>query len=188
MAILKVAQMGHPVLRQVAAAIHTDHILSDPVQALIADMRDTSLAQIREVMEINVYANKRLLDWLAGRDAPPQQVVLVSSGAGIKGNRGWGAYALAKATLNMLAQLYAAEMTSTHVCALAPGLIDTAMQVTLREKDPKQFPSLERLHGAQGTDAMPEPRVAAEKIAAFVPHLTSKPSGAFVDIRDAPPT
>ena len=41
MAILKVAQMGHPVLRQVAAAIHTDHILSDPVQSLIADMQDT---------------------------------------------------------------------------------------------------------------------------------------------------
>jgi len=41
LAILKVAQMGHPVLRQIAAAIHTDHILSDPVQALIADMQDT---------------------------------------------------------------------------------------------------------------------------------------------------
>ena len=41
MAILKVAQMGHPVLRQAAAAIHTDHILSDPVQALVADMQDT---------------------------------------------------------------------------------------------------------------------------------------------------
>ena len=41
MAILKVAQMGHPVLRQIALAIHPEHITADPVQALIQDMLDT---------------------------------------------------------------------------------------------------------------------------------------------------
>lgn len=41
MAILKVAQMGHPVLRLVAAPIPPDLITSDAVQGLITDMRDT---------------------------------------------------------------------------------------------------------------------------------------------------
>ncbi|MED5370968.1 MAG: peptide deformylase [Myxococcota bacterium] len=41
MSILKVAQLGHPVLRQVAAPIPPEQILSEPVQRLIEDMSHT---------------------------------------------------------------------------------------------------------------------------------------------------
>ncbi|MCB9741348.1 MAG: peptide deformylase [Alphaproteobacteria bacterium] len=41
MAILKVATLGHPVLRRVAEEIPPEQILSAPVQRLIADMRQT---------------------------------------------------------------------------------------------------------------------------------------------------
>jgi peptide deformylase len=41
LAILKVAQMGHPVLRRVADPIDPEHILSPGVQGLIQDMLDT---------------------------------------------------------------------------------------------------------------------------------------------------
>lgn len=41
MAILKIAQLGHPVLRQVSSPIDPEHISSPPVQALIQDMLDT---------------------------------------------------------------------------------------------------------------------------------------------------
>ncbi|MAG57153.1 MAG: peptide deformylase [Planctomycetes bacterium] len=41
MAILKVARMGHPVLRRVADAVGPDEIGSDAIQRLIDDMIDT---------------------------------------------------------------------------------------------------------------------------------------------------
>lgn len=41
MAILKIAQMGHPILRVVADPIPVDAITSPPVQQLIADMQQT---------------------------------------------------------------------------------------------------------------------------------------------------
>ncbi|MGE3847453.1 MAG: SDR family NAD(P)-dependent oxidoreductase, partial [Gammaproteobacteria bacterium] len=99
--------------------------LNAGVLGRIANLRDTPLADIAAVMDINVWANKLVLDWLAARARPAADVVLVSSGAGVTGNHGWGAYALSKAALNMLAQLYAHEMPDTHLLALAPGLVDT---------------------------------------------------------------
>ena len=41
MSILKIAQIGHPVLREVAAPISVEDITSEPVQNLINDMTDT---------------------------------------------------------------------------------------------------------------------------------------------------
>lgn len=65
-------------------------------------------------MDINVWANKLIIDDLAARHVAPRRIVLISSGAGVVGNHGWGAYALSKAALNMLAQLYAHELPSTQ--------------------------------------------------------------------------
>ena len=41
MPILKVARMGHPVLRRVADPVPSDHVGSDEIQRLIGDMIDT---------------------------------------------------------------------------------------------------------------------------------------------------
>lgn len=150
----------------------------------IANLRDTPIADIRATMDVNVWANKTLIDWLAARRPPPRQIVALSSGAAVSGNHGWGAYALSKATLNMLVRLYAHELPDTHLVALAPGLVDTAMQDALRQVDAAAFPSVERLQRARGTDAMPTPEVAAERIAACVPSLLDEPSGSFVDLRE----
>ncbi len=150
----------------------------------IAALRETSLDDIRHVMDVNVWANKTLLDALAARAPAPAQIVLISSGAGVRGNFGWGAYALSKATLNMLAQLYAHEFPHSHLCALAPGLVATAMQDTLATKSAEAFPSLARLHSARGTSRMPSPASAAAHIASIVPRLVEHPSGGFVDVRE----
>jgi len=41
MSILKIAQIGHPVLRQISAPVSVEDISSDAIQNLIADMTDT---------------------------------------------------------------------------------------------------------------------------------------------------
>ncbi len=145
------------------------------------------LDALRGVMDVNLWANKVVLDWLAARRPAPGQVVTLSSGAAVRGNFGWGAYALSKAALNMLTQLYAHEMPDSHLVALAPGLVDTAMQDALRAQSAAKFPSLQRLHEAQGTPAMPTPEVAARRLLDLLPRLPEHPSGSFVDVRRAYP-
>jgi NAD(P)-dependent dehydrogenase (short-subunit alcohol dehydrogenase family) len=160
-------------------------VLNAGILGQIRDMTDTTMEDIERIMAINVWANKILMDWLHQRSLEIDQVVMISSGAAVLGNRGWGGYALSKATLNMLARLYAHEFPDTHITALAPGIVDTPMMDHLcDEADAVAFPALERLRAARGTDAMPGPEKAAERLLSALPALTAMPSGSFVDIRE----
>lgn len=164
-------------------------ILNAGILGPIQDMAETSLEQLDQIMQINVWSNKLILDWLIQSGIIIDQIVLISSGAAVNGNRGWGGYALSKATLNMLTQLYAHEFPDTHLSALAPGLIDTAMQDQLcdpEQVDGVRFSSVNRLRAAHGTEAMPNPQQAAEQILQILPRLRQLPSGQFCDIRQMP--
>ncbi len=159
-------------------------ILNAGIIGEIREMTETPLEDIRRVMDINVWANKVILDWLHAWGRPVKQVVLISSGASVLGNKGWGSYALSKSAVNMLARLYSHELTETHVSAVAPGLIDSAMMDYLCvEPDPERFPAMQRIREARGTATMPGPREAADRVLEALPGIREFPSGSFVDIR-----
>lgn len=161
-------------------------ILNAGVLGEIKDLHQTTMGELREIMDINVWSNKVILDWLLDRRVAVDQVVMISSGAAVNGNRGWGGYALSKAALNMLARLYAHEFPDSHLCALAPGLVDTAMQDYLcneQRVDEQLYPTIVNLRTARGTEAMPGPDEAAAMMAALFPRLKQHPSGSFLDIR-----
>jgi len=162
-------------------------ILNAGVLGGIKDLHDTSQAEIKTVMRINVWANKKILDWFLSTGCRVDQVIMISSGAAVHGKRGWGIYALSKATLKMLAELYSQEMPATHFISLAPGMVHTAMQdylVDTEQVNEYHFPSVRAMRDAIGTDSMPEPSVIAARMAALIPELRHQPSGSFVDIRD----
>ncbi|MDN5865642.1 MAG: SDR family NAD(P)-dependent oxidoreductase [Gammaproteobacteria bacterium] len=148
-------------------------------------MPELRIDELHHAMDVNVWANKQILDWFAAH-RPPGQIVLISSGAAVSAGKGWGSYALSKATLNMLVQLYAHDLPDSHLVALAPGLVHTAMQDQIHgEVDTRRFPSVKRLKEARGTAAMPGPREAAQMIAEALPAIRERrTSGDFVDIRD----
>lgn len=178
-----------PALEQLLAGVECLDlaILNAGALGPIRDLAATPVATVEEVMRINVWANKRILDWFLTRPLPVTRIVLISSGAAVTGHRGWGAYALSKATLNMLTQLYAHEFADSQLLALAPGLVDTAMQSVLcdpAQTDAGRFPSLQRLREARGTGAMPDPAAVAARIIDLLPTLADRPSGSFVDVRD----
>ena len=161
-------------------------ILNAGVLGDIELLTKTPLSAIQRVMDINVWANKLILDWLHHSGIAIGQIILISSGAAVNGNKGWNAYALSKATLNMLTQLYAAELPDSHLIALAPGLVDTDMQAYLSENvDTKQYPSFARLLAARSSGAMPSAAEAARNIARIIPTLPDLfDSGSFADIRN----
>jgi NAD(P)-dependent dehydrogenase (short-subunit alcohol dehydrogenase family) len=160
-------------------------VLNAGILGEIKELNQTPLADLKKVMEVNVWANKVVMDWLHGWGRPIGQIVMISSGAAVLGNKGWGGYALSKAGLNMLAKLYAHEFEQTHISALAPGIVDTSMMDHLCvEADAGMFPALQRLRQARGTEAMPRPLDAAGRLVSVLPRLKAWPSGAFVDIRE----
>ena len=161
-------------------------ILNAGILGAIKDLHLTSQEEIKQVMRINVWANKYIFDWFIANNTIVDQVVMISSGAAIRGHRGWGVYSLSKATFNMLGQIYAHEMPATHFMSLAPGMVQTAMQdylVDQEKVDQSRYPSVEIMRSAIGTDKMPQPEVVARRIAELIPQLKKYTSGGFVDIR-----
>ena len=161
-------------------------ILNAGIIGGIKDMHKTTQAQIKTVMRINVWSNKMIFDWFIKHATNIDQVIVISSGAANHGKRGWGIYALSKATLKMLTELYSHELPNTHMISLAPGMVHTAMQdylVDTEQVNEYYFPSVRVMRDAIGTDAMPEPDVIVQRIAELMPKLKEYESGSFVDIR-----
>ncbi len=163
-------------------------LLNAGVLGEIKPIHQLDLNELGHVMDINVWSNKILLDYLYQSKVELNQVVAISSGAAVNGNKGWGAYSLSKASLNMLIKLYAAEYENTHFISLAPGLVDTRMQDLLCDQsivDETVFPSVAKLRAARGTEAMPGPTQAAENITRVLAKLKQEcASGEFVDMRN----
>jgi NAD(P)-dependent dehydrogenase (short-subunit alcohol dehydrogenase family) len=154
-------------------------ILNAGVLGEIQTLQETDLDMIKSVMEINVWANKEIIDTLS-EFTFVKQVVAISSGASINGSKGWGTYSLSKAALNMLLKLYAKELPDTHFTALAPGVIDTAMVRHITNKvDAKTYPSVTRLKEGP----IQTPKEAAHRLIKTFPKLFDYESGSFLDVR-----
>jgi len=163
-------------------------VLNAGVLGEIAEMTQTPLYRFEEVMRINVWANKVLLDTLIQMRIPVAQVVGISSGAAVNGSKGWGPYALSKASLNMLMKLYAHEMPESHLCALAPGVVDTPMvRYIVDEVDGRRFPSADRLRNGP----ILTPNEAVKRLILAFEAVKKYESGTFLDVRkmeiDSPP-
>lgn len=159
-------------------------VLNAGILNKIKNLQDTPLTEIRQVMEVNTWANKLVIDTLVSTQIKIRQIVAISSGAAISGNQGWNAYGLSKAALNMLIKLYAGELPEIHFSALAPGLVDTAMQDYICSlSDNSEFEVVDRLKACRGTKLMPKPEELAPQLDKAFTILAKLKSGEFSDIR-----
>lgn len=164
-------------------------VLNAGILGPFGDLVQTSLQETKAVFDTNLWPNKAVLDFLFNRGVSLGQVVTISSGAAVNGNRGWGGYSISKAALNMMTMLYSREMPETHFCALAPGLVDTAMQDELCGMTPDpRFPALDAIRSKRHTSAMPTPEAFAGRLANTIQRLPKLvESGEFADIRNIAP-
>lgn len=154
-------------------------ILNAGILGEIQELNQTDLILAKEVMEINLWANKELIDLLSIH-SHVKQVIGISSGAALNGSKGWGSYALSKAALNMLFSIYAKELPEIHFTALAPGVVRTPMvEHIMNEVDDTLFPSVKRLKSGP----IQTPQEAANLLISIFPKLLSYESGSFVDVR-----
>ncbi|MBT2232770.1 SDR family oxidoreductase [Nonomuraea sp. NEAU-A123] len=94
----------------------------------------------RKVMELNVIAVAELTRLLlpALRRAGGH-VVCVNSGAGLRANPGWGAYAASKFALRAFADALRQEETDLKVTTVYPGRVATDMQRGVRAHEGGEF-------------------------------------------------
>ena len=154
-------------------------ILNAGLLGEIKPLSQTELHDIKNVMEVNVWANKELIDTLNAH-AQVKQIVGISSGAAVNGSKGWGAYSLSKSGLNMLLNVYAKELPDIHFTALAPGIIRTPMvEHIINEVNDELFPSAKKLKESH----IQTPQEAADHLIAIFPQLLAYESGSFLDVR-----
>lgn len=155
-------------------------ILNAGILGDIREMEQFTLDEIRRVMDLNVWANKQLIDTL-DHHARPKQVVAVSSGAAVNGSKGWGPYSISKAALNMMIKVYAAEKPWTHFSAIAPGVVMTPMlEEVFYRGDEELFPSIRRIK--EGPILRSD--VAAQRFLSACEKAGEYPSGSFLDMRE----
>ena len=156
-------------------------ILNAGLLTELKDIHDTPIYEMERMMDVNVWANKVILDALIDMKMKVDRVIAISSGASVNGNRGWHGYSISKAALNMLIKLYSREMENTHLIALAPGLILTPMlEKFVLSADENKFPSVKRIKNAPKMS----PEEAAQLLFDKLDTLKEFPSGSYVDIRN----
>ena len=145
----------------------------------IKSSQEISINELKKVYELNVYTNKELLDILSHLSV--KMIIGISSGAALKGSKGWAAYSLSKAGLNMLINLYSKEMLNTKLLTVAPGVIETSMTDIIRyELDDEEFPSAKKLKEGE----IQTPKQAAICMDKLIQQIDKFESGSFVDVRD----
>jgi NAD(P)-dependent dehydrogenase (short-subunit alcohol dehydrogenase family) len=160
-------------------------ILNSGILGEIKLMNETAIEQMKKVMEINVWANKYLLDLFFRKKIKVKQVVGMSSLAAIRSSPGWGSYSLSKAALDMLMNIYSKEYPETHFCSFAPGLVDSEIQDYIYSiKDVEKYPSAKNLQQARYTDLMPDAITAAPILIKGIEKALKHESGSHLDVRE----
>jgi sepiapterin reductase len=130
-------------------------------------------AAICQALNLNVVAVMLLTSRFlaATRDLKADRRVLnISSGAGRNPTAGWGVYCATKAALDMYTRVAKQEGDAhgARFVSLAPGVVDTDMQVAIRSSDPGAFPALPRFQDLHATGKLASPADVAARIAAYL--------------------
>jgi len=114
------------------------------------------------------------------------RIVNVSSGAAVKTIEGWSAYCIAKGGLTHLTRLLAAEEPGITTVALRPGVVDTAMQASIRAEGHQAMTpeKIAYFKGLKEAGQLLDPGIPASKIAWLALHAPPDLNGAFLDYDD----
>lgn len=169
-----------------ASLINNAAMLTEPAPLADADLHALSQAS-RVGLEAPLVLTAAFLR--ATRAWAGQRRVLhISSGLGRRGMASSGPYCAVKAGLDNLARAQALEEAlhpnGARVCSLAPGVIDTDMQVQLRGADAQAFPDREAFVQMKSGGRLDSPAAAAGKVIAYL-HRADFGSNPVGDVRDA---
>ncbi|MGE1172465.1 SDR family oxidoreductase [Pseudomonas sp. BW7P1] len=146
-----------------------------------------SLAEVQHVLNVNVLANKAILDLILTSPHRPATCVLSASMAGVRFRAGTLTYSLSKAALAALGGVYAEENPDIFFAVLGLCNVDTGLsrQVSFSQRT-ADFPDLQAL---QQRALAPGYMISAAQRAEDIREVIGSPadygvkSGVFVDMR-----
>ncbi|MER2996046.1 SDR family NAD(P)-dependent oxidoreductase [Pontibacter populi] len=142
------------------------------------------------VFDVNVIVPAMLMNTFLQvyQQHPAEKLIInISSGAGKYPIDGWASYCASKAALDMLSLTIQKEQdmrgSGVKVYALAPGVVDTAMQENIREADAERFSTVEKFRNYKANNELAQPEDVAHKIIQFL-HNTANYNDVVVDVRN----
>ncbi|QJW84002.1 SDR family NAD(P)-dependent oxidoreductase [Ramlibacter terrae] len=140
----------------------------------IAPVGEIPAAALAEAMRVDLEAPMLLAGAFLGATRSwkaRRKVLNISSGLGRRAMASQAAYCAAKAGMDHFTRCVALEQAlednGARVCSLAPGVIDTDMQVQLRSADAASFPDVGSFRGMKDKGALTSPDEAARRVLAF---------------------
>lgn len=142
--------------------------------AVLGTLAEAPIDTWRRTFEVNVFAvaelTRLLLPALRARRG---HVVLINSGAGLRANPNWGAYAASKFALRAYADVLRTEEPDLRVTAVYPGRTATDMQREIRARE--------------GDEYEPEQYLRPESVAAAVlAAVTAGPDAHMIEVNVRP--
>lgn len=111
--------------------------------------------------------------------------VQITSGAATKPYEGWSAYCAGKAAGDHWVRTAGAEQArrgGARLLAIAPGVVDTAMQAHMREQDERDFPAVGKFQDLHAQGQLVGPADAAKRIWGAL-ERDDLATGSVVDLR-----
>ena len=141
----------------------------------IGPLSDADPVDLAHALRVGLEAPMALTAAFLGATAHwrgPRKVLNISSGLGRRAMASQAGYCAAKAGLDHFTRCLALDEAlkphGARVCSLAPGVIDTDMQVQLRGADPVAFPDRAAFTGMKDKGQLTSPDEAAARVLAYL--------------------
>ena len=154
----------------------------DPISLI----KDVNFNEIKNALVLNIATAYTLTSSLIrlkqNKPTLKLNIINISSGVSISAVKGWSAYCISKAGLNMLSKCIAIENESEDIFSLSinPGAIDTGMQEKIRNADSDKIPATKKFETMYNEGKLQNPKDVADKLFRI---LASKDysNGDFID-------
>lgn len=147
---------------------------------------EVPLNKTMKFMDIHVWSNKIIIDFIIKSNKKISQIIASSSSAGKcdasdLNKRGHNAFSFSKAALNHLISQYAIELPHIHFCSFSPGNMNTPMSQKICEiENNDSFPDIKKYKELFDLKLMKDPLIMAEKIKNNLCKIRNFKSGSFI--------
>jgi sepiapterin reductase len=139
-------------------------------------------------IEVNLIGVQRLTKGLYPKMKQSQhcRVTTISSGAALRPLHSWSSYCISKAGLDMWSRCLAVEGAKDGITSIsiAPGIVNTDMQLQIRSSSVDDFPMVESFAGYHRDGQLTNPDDVARQLYALIIGHSTEQSGMRFDVRD----
>jgi benzil reductase ((S)-benzoin forming) len=164
--------LGHPGARYASATLINN---AGAIQQRITPLDEADADDLARTLRVDLEAPMLLSSAFLQASAHwqvPRKILNISSGLGRRPMAAQAAYCAAKAGMDHFTRCLALEEAlkpdGARVCSLAPGVIDTDMQVQLRSADAATFPDQGRFLKLKSGGQLSSPTEAAASVLAYL--------------------